>query len=60
MHRALVLVARIQHLTGSSNESLLFSAEIAEHLSSDFESVGVHEFKGVSNPVEVFKSVRET
>ena len=50
------LVARIQHLTGVRNEPLLFSEEIAEHLSGAVESIGVHEFKGVSLPVEVFKS----
>ena len=57
MGSAVNLVARIQHLTGSTDEPLLFSAEIAEHLSGDVASVGVHEFKGVSRPVEVFKRV---
>ena len=59
MGGAVNLVARIQHLTGSAHEPLLFSDRIAEHLGAATESVGVHEFKGVSRPVEVFKSVRE-
>lgn len=55
MGSAVNLVARIQHLTGTTNEPLLFSEEIAEHLTDVVESVGVHEFKGVSRPVEVFR-----
>ena len=60
MGSAVNLVARIQHLTGTKNEPLLFSRGVAQHLPGEVESIGVHQFKGVPRPVEVFRSVRRS
>jgi adenylate cyclase len=53
---AVNLVARIQRLTGETGETLLFSKEVAEHLTETSESVGTYDVKGVAGPVEVFKT----
>jgi adenylate cyclase len=55
MGDAVNLVARIQHLTGETGEELLFSQEVAEHLTETSESVGTYDLKGIPSPVEVFK-----
>jgi len=55
MGHSVNLVARIQNLTGQTGESILFSNEIANHLDEPVISMGRHELKGVSDPVEVFK-----
>jgi adenylate cyclase len=57
MGEAVNLVSRIQHRMGETGEELLFTGEVAEHLMESSESVGSYKFKGVSEPVEVFKSV---
>ena len=54
MGAAVNLVARIQSLAGTMGEEILFSEEIAAH-HDPVVSVGVHTFKGVSKPVEIFK-----
>jgi adenylate cyclase len=56
MGQAVNLLARIQHLTGETGEALLFSKEVAEHVAETSESLGVYDFKGVSDPIEVFKT----
>ncbi|MDE0882868.1 MAG: adenylate/guanylate cyclase domain-containing protein [Myxococcota bacterium] len=55
MGEAVNLVARIQDVTGETEEALLFSKEIAELLAETSESLGVYDLKGVSDPVELFK-----
>ena len=50
------LVARIQSLTGELREPVLFSSQVAEHLDDPIESVGEYSFKGVQNPVDVFRA----
>ena len=55
MGHAVNLVARIQSLNGSTGEPILFSREIADHVGDCAESVGVHSFKGVPVPVEVYR-----
>ncbi len=57
MGHAVNLVARIQTLTGERNEAILFSADVAKHLEHKHASVGRHQFKGISSPIEIFKSV---
>jgi len=51
------LVARLQSLTGQLGEPILFSPPVAEHLADPAKSVGKHSFKGVEQPVEVFRIV---
>ena len=50
------LVARIQSLTGELREPVLFSSQVAEHLDDPVESIGEYSFKGVQNPVDVFRA----
>lgn len=55
MGHAVNLVARIQSLNSSMGEAILFSQEIADHVGEEAESIGLHTFKGVPTPVEVFR-----
>ena len=55
MGRSVNLVARLQSVTGDLGESVLFSAAVAQHLDEPVESIGEYSFKGVEQPVEVFR-----
>ena len=55
MGHSVNVVARIQSLTSTTGEPILFSSEVAEHWSNGCTPVGRHELKGVPEPVEVFK-----
>jgi len=55
MGEAVNLVARIQSLTGETGEALLFSGDVAEHLTGTSEAIGTYDLKGVPAPVEIFR-----
>ena len=55
MGTAVNLVARIQGLTASKNESLLYSKEISDHLTDASQFFGSYELKGVKMPVDIYK-----
>lgn len=55
MGHAVNLVARLQGVAGAMDEPLLVSAQVAEHLGSGVESIGLHPLKGVPAPVEIFR-----
>ncbi len=55
MGHSVNLVARLQGLAGTMDESIVFSAEVAVHVPGVAESIGTHEFKGVPRPIEVFR-----
>jgi adenylate cyclase len=55
MGTAVNLVARIQGLTAHTNETLLYSQEISDHLADTSEFFGSYELKGVKSPVDIYK-----
>ena len=55
MGHSVNLVARIQGVAGDTNEPLLVSADVAEHLDGHVESIGFYPLKGVPEPVEIFR-----
>lgn len=55
MGNSVNVVARLQGLTSKTGEALLFSADIAEHLLLPIESMGAQYFKGVPEPINVYK-----
>ena len=47
-------VARLENLTKSYDRQVLVSGEFAQHLPIAWESLGLHELRGVGTPFEVF------
>jgi adenylate cyclase len=55
MGHAVNLVARIQELTRDLDEGVLFSGSVAAHLEHPVVSLSTYEFKGIGEPVEIYK-----
>ena len=55
MGHAVNVVARIQQLSGELSVPILFSQDVATHLSDTPTSLGRYQVKGVMAEVEVFK-----
>jgi adenylate cyclase len=55
MGAAVNLVSRIQGLTAKTGETLLYSKEVAEHLTEMSEPFGSYDLKGVLLPVDIYK-----
>jgi len=52
---AVNLASRIESTTGKLGKSVLISAALAAELSTPTRSVGLHELKGITSPVELFE-----